>query len=402
MAKAAATALAILCTVSIAVAKNESRGPVVDLGYAKYLGHYNDTFDLNEYRAIPFAAAPVGPLRWKAPQPYVLPDNLTDTLIDATIPGPMCVQGVPYWMSAGPVPVSGSEDCLLIEITTPGNATKEDNLPVLVSIPGGGYTLGGASYSPPHALMRHSSNAIIFINIQYRLGAFGFAGGKKYVEEGGAQNVGLLDSRMALEWIQKNIGAFGGDAEKVTILGGSAGGGSVTAMLAWKGGVENPPFRAAIADFPFWQQLLREKQLDAQYERLLNATECPDMNCLEQLPEDVLKTATQATYVDAYLEGAYNFGHYYYGPYVDGDVLRDLPSREFKAGNFAKVPLWLSREGYEGVTSTNTSITTVEEERADMAIQFPYADEDFFDSIFELWPIEEFNSTFYHRATWFG
>ncbi|PVI06068.1 alpha/beta-hydrolase [Periconia macrospinosa] len=398
MAKPAAIFFAIICTAT----KAAGQQPIVDLGYAKYLGHHNDTFNVNNYHGIPFAAPPTGPLRWKAPQPYTAPNNLTDSPVDATRPGAACVQGIPYWIAPGPIPVSGFEDCLILDVITPGDATEESKLPVLVSIHGGGYTLGDAGQASPYALMRHSDNAFIFVNIQYRLGAFGFMGGKKFVEEGGTQNLGLLDQRMALEWVQKNIEAFGGDAKKVTILGGSAGGGSVTAMLAWKGGVENPPFRAAVADFPYWQQHLREEQLNEQFDRLLNATNCSDLACLQALPENVLKDASQATYTNAYLEGAYGFGHYYYGPYVDGELLRDLPSREYKSGNFAKVPLWLSREGYEGVTATNTSLTTVEEEKADLRIQFPYASQEFMDSIYKLWPSEEYNSTFYHRATWFG
>lgn len=86
---------------------------------------------------------------------------------------------------------------------------------------------------------------MIYIAIQYRLGALGFLAGEQLAEDG-TWNAGLLDQRAALEWIRKNIHYFGGDPEKVTITGGSAGGGSVLLQMIMGGGEKNPPFRAAI------------------------------------------------------------------------------------------------------------------------------------------------------------
>ncbi|KAF1953587.1 alpha/beta-hydrolase, partial [Byssothecium circinans] len=399
-------ALVAFLTTTIALPSNTTTtGPIVTLNNVKYLGHHNTTLHTHEYYSIPFAAAPVGPLRWKDPQPYIVPRHYTDssTPIPVIKPGPSCVQGFPFWTGRpGPIPVTGSEDCLTLHVYTPDTATPGAKLPVLFSIHGGGYTIGDANLIGPHAVLRHAKNSFIFVSIQYRLGAYGFLGGPKFLKEGGAQNIGLLDQRLALEWTQKNIVAFGGDPKKVTILGGSAGGGSVTAQLAWKGGEENPPFRAAIADYPWWQQFFREEQLDRQFEVLLEETECEDLECLHGVDEELLKNATQETYRTAYQKGLYGHGHFYYGPYVDGDVIKDLPSKEFKAGRFTKVPTWVSREGYEGASFSNRSMTTVEEEKVDLRTQFPYANESFVDRIYDLYPSEDFNSTFWHRQTWFG
>jgi carboxylesterase type B len=110
-----------------------------------------------------------------------------------------------------------------------------------------GYTLGSSeTVAPGNALVYQSQGSLIYVSIQYRLGAYGFLGGAE-VTENGVANAGLLDQRAALLWVQRHISQFGGDPSKVTIIGGSAGGGSVTDQMILYGGVNNPPFRAVIA-----------------------------------------------------------------------------------------------------------------------------------------------------------
>lgn len=362
-----------------------SNGPSVDVNYAMYRGHYNDSLSINEYRGIRFAEPPIASLRWKAPLPYA-PRNLTKSVFNATQSGAPCVQGYPKWILSGRFQHSGSEDCLFLDVFVPANATKGSDLPVAVAIPGGGYVMGYTSQSSPYALMRHSQNSFIFVNIQYRLGAYGFLGSDRFTKDGGATNAGLLDQRLALEWVKKNIKCFGGDQSKITILGGSAGGGSVTSHLIWQRGIATPPFRAAMADFPWWQQYSSQVQLAKQYDGLLDAANCSTLMCLRALPEDTLKEATQATYISAYECKEYGYGNFYYGPYVDGKMILGLPSQEFSAGRFAKVPTWISREGYEGFTFSNQSVTTIEEETEDLGVHFPYANQTFLDDVFDLYP----------------
>lgn len=100
-----------------------------------------------------------------------------------------------------------------------------------------------------------SQGNLIYVSIQYRLGAYGFLGGAELTENGVA-NAGLLDQRAALNWVQRHIGKFGGDPSKVTIIGGSAGGGSVMDQMILYGGVPNPPFRAVIAGVYFLRTFL--------------------------------------------------------------------------------------------------------------------------------------------------
>ncbi|KAF2187964.1 alpha/beta-hydrolase [Zopfia rhizophila CBS 207.26] len=361
----------LLATIAYASPIIAQNSPVVDLGYTKYLGTNNSTLSLNTYFGIKFAQAPTGSLRWKAPVPVSESQNSSNTsIINATTPGASCIQGFPFWITPSlPVRPPGSEDCLLLNVIQPSHLISNTSarLPVVV----------------------------------YRLGAYGFLWSDE-ISEDGASNAALLDQRLALEWVQRHIEAFGGDPEKVTIWGGSAGGGSVTDQMVMYGGVEKPPFNAAIAEFPWWQQFLRKEQLQRQYGHLLDAANCTDLGCLRELDEERLAVATQATYTSGYADGLYGYGNYYYGPYVDGKIIQDLPSREFKKGRFTKVPMLVDRDMYEGASFTNTSITTTEEEIMDLKVQFPYADQAFTEKLWELYPASGFNSTFWRRSAWFG
>lgn len=95
-------------------------------------------------------------------------------------------------------------------------------------------------------MVNQSNGNMIYVTIQYRLGPLGFLSSAE-VKENGVANAGLLDQRAALDWVQRHIDKFGGDPDKVTIIGGSAGGGSVTAQMIMYGGVADPPFRAVIS-----------------------------------------------------------------------------------------------------------------------------------------------------------
>jgi carboxylesterase type B len=394
--------IAVALFASTSIVQGNKTSPVIDLGYAEYRGIHNVNSSINTFYGLRFAAPPIGPLRWKAPQSIEGSTGYATGIIDATTPGPACVQGFPYWANPIAGTPTGSEDCLFVNVRVPTNATKHSKLPVLVGIPGGGYTLGDAMQFGEESIMRHSNNGFIFVGTQYRLGAYGFLGSKKYVEGGGVANAGLQDQRLALEWVQKHIAKFGGDPEKVTLIGGSAGGGSITDQMILRGGEEKPPFRATIVNFPWWQQMLSEEQLSRQYHHLLEEAGCSDLECLRNVPDDILRNATQETYKKAYATGDYGHGNFYYGPYVDGTLIQDLPSREFKNGHFAKIPIIVTRERWEGALFSNQSMTTIEEETQDLHIQFPNASEEFVDKVFNLYPSSSFNSTFWQRQTWFG
>jgi carboxylesterase type B len=204
--------------------------------------------------------------------------------------------------------------------------------------------------------MSAAPGQFIVVCIQYRLAGFGFLGGAE-VQETGTLNAGLLDQRFAMRWVQRHIAAFGGDPDKVTIDGGSAGGGSVSYQLVWNGGEDQLPYRAAIAEYPWWPTVLNSSQLEKQYRQVLSAANCSDITCLRRLSSEDFDNTQQQVLSTS---NSYPYGLSYFGPTVDGDYIRDLPTKELQAGHFAKVPLITTRDGNEGALFTPQNITTDE------------------------------------------
>ncbi|KAK5175704.1 uncharacterized protein LTR77_000843 [Saxophila tyrrhenica] len=395
------SSLGLLAAFSALVAcQNASSNYIVDLGYAKYRGSLNDTYtNIVNYYGIRYAAPPVGDLRWQPPMDIESHSNLTPTRVqDATTRGPTCVQGIPYWRQT--TTPSGSEDCLLLDVLVPKKPAS-DYVPVLVQIHGGGYDQGNSQSNPGYMMVNQSNDNLIYVSIQYRLAVFGFMSSAE-VRENGAANAGLLDQRAALGWVQRNIRAFGGDPSKVTIIGGSAGGGSVMDQLILYGGVPNPPFRAAIAEYPWWQSYKNNTILEAQYRQMLSATKCDNLACLRSQSTQSLIDAMQTSLVSTGWESYYGWGDFYYGPAIDGEVIRDLPSNEFKRGHFSKVPLIVNRDAYEGYNYSPMNISTQSNLTRELNTIFPYAKPSFFKRLYQLYPANEFNGTFWRRAQIYG
>ncbi len=174
------------------------------------------------YKGIPFAAPPVGSLRWRAPLPPAKWEGIRQAVSFA--PGP--VQG-------GNPPSGKSEDCLYLNIWTPA-ATKEDKIPVLVWIYGGGFGAGSTSETNYNG-ENLARKGVVLVSIAYRVGQLGFLAHPELSSESPhnvSGNYGLLDMIAGLQWVQKNIAAFGGDPDKVTIFGESAGGIAVSMLCA--------------------------------------------------------------------------------------------------------------------------------------------------------------------------
>ena len=182
---------------------------------------------LDVYKGIPFAAPPVGDLRWRAPV-HAAPQTGTRK---ADAFAPACMQtGVSM---PGETPPAVSEDCLYLNIWTPAKAAHE-HLPVIVWIYGGGYINGSASM-PLYWGDRLAQKGVIVVTIAYRLGPLGFLALPELTRESpqrSSGNYGLMDQIAALGWIQRNIAAFGGDPKRVTIAGQSSGAMSVSMLMA--------------------------------------------------------------------------------------------------------------------------------------------------------------------------
>jgi len=199
--------------------------PVVQTSSGPVQGVVTD--GIQRFQGLPFAAPPVGPLRWRPPQPTA---SWTEPR-DASRPGAVCIQppsgGDP---GVGPGPVS--EDCLTLNVFAP--SASAERLPVMVWIHGGGYNNGSgtAALYDGGALARRG---VVVVTLNYRLGRLGFFDHPTLAAErsGGepAGNYGVMDQIAALEWVKTNIAAFGGDPDQVTVFGESAGGVAVTQLM---------------------------------------------------------------------------------------------------------------------------------------------------------------------------
>ena len=184
--------------------------------------------EVSIFKGIPYAAAPIGDLRWRAPQPFPAWKGERE----ATQFCKDCGQAA-WGPNAGKISPNASEDCLFLNIWKPTTAKKGDKLAVMVWIHGGGFT-GGSGASPQNFGHEFTKQGVILVNINYRLGRLGFfahpALSKEFPNELKG-NYGYMDQIAALKWIQTNIAAFGGDPKNVTIFGFSAGGVSVHSLI---------------------------------------------------------------------------------------------------------------------------------------------------------------------------
>jgi len=196
---------------------------IVKTADGKVHGKLINNGKVSAYLGIPYAAPPVGKLRWQAP----LPVASWNSVFDATKYGRPCGQN-------GATPSdSGSEDCLTLNVYAPARHPRNAKLPVMFWIHGGGYS-GGTSGEPRHNGDFLPLKGVVLVTINYRLGVFGFLALPELASEqhGSSGNYGLMDMVAALNWVKKNIAAFGGDPNCVTIFGESAGSFAVSTLMA--------------------------------------------------------------------------------------------------------------------------------------------------------------------------
>jgi len=189
----------------------------------------NEDAGILSWKGIPFAAPPVGALRWRAPQPVAPWSGVRQT----TTYGHDCMQ-VPFPSDAAPLGTAPAEDCLVLNVWKPAKAAAGKKLPVMVWIYGGGFVNGGSS-PPTYSGAELARQGIMVVSFNYRVGRFGTFAHPALTranEDGGLLgNYGYMDQLAALKWVQRNIAAFGGDPNDVTIVGESAGGMSVHMLV---------------------------------------------------------------------------------------------------------------------------------------------------------------------------
>ena len=292
------------------------------------------------FRGIPYAKPPVGDLRWRAPQS--LPAWEEPLL--ATSPGALCPQ------RGHEKPAN--EDCLTLNVFTP-SVEPDRQLPVLVYIHGGAFRSGSGGYLSSSNVSQDGKISgdvwnredIILVTVNYRLGVLGFFSHESLPATEGA-NFGLLDLVAALHWIQQNVGNFGGDPQRVTIMGSSAGAMAVQLLMVMP--ETRGLFGAAIAQSGYaLTPLPRSNDVDS-----LAAS--PDAEEVSQaiidrslLPGEVASNAEQLRSIPvARLVAAQN--HKYHYPIVDGVTLLEEPGILFSAGRQHSVPYLTSGNSFEG------------------------------------------------------
>ena len=220
----------IQCAISLAALAFAMSGPAMaevteaSVTGGKIAGTAVD--GLGEFKGIPFAAPPVGDLRWKAPQPVQPWSGVRQT----THFGDACMQGGGGGGAGKGIPYS--EDCLYLDVWTPAK-TSNEKLPVIVWIYGGGFNAGATS-NELYDGARFAKRGVVFVSVSYRVGPFGFLATPELSKESGHGSgaYGLMDQIAGLKWVQANVAKFGGDPSKVTILGHSAGGFAVSMLAA--------------------------------------------------------------------------------------------------------------------------------------------------------------------------
>ncbi len=211
--------------------------PVLTIEGGKIKGVETSTPGIIAYKGIPFAAPPVGELRWKEPQPVVPWEGIM--VAESYGAAAMQVTWDPEsfygkeWQASGSVPFK--EDCLYLNVWTPAAGKKDKKLPVAMWIHGGGYREGFAFEPEMDGGEDWASRDVILVSVTYRLGVIGFFSHPLLSAEspyGVSGNYGLMDQAAALKWIENNIEQFGGDSDNITIFGQSAGAGSVKSLCA--------------------------------------------------------------------------------------------------------------------------------------------------------------------------
>lgn len=287
---------------------------------------------LTVYLGIPFAAPPVGDLRWRAPEPAAKWEGVRQA--DTFGPDPIQAWGSPE---------GKSEDCLYLNVWTPA-ASASDRIPVFVWIYGGGFN-GGATSDPLFNGEKLAKKGVVLVSIAYRVGQLGFMANPELSAESAhhvSGNYGLLDMIAALKWIKKNIAAFGGDPKRVTIFGESAGGIAVSMLCAspvakglFEGAISESggsfgPTRTTTYPGENMKRLADAEQAGVAYMKTAGVS---SIEALRKIPADKLPKIRGLAW-----------------PIVDGYVIPDDQYKLYEAGKFNDTPILVGYNSDEGAS----------------------------------------------------
>lgn len=292
------------------------------------------------FKGIPFAAPPVGDLRWKAPQPVVPWQGVKKC--DTFGASPMQGNPVPFgpWSEEYLIPKEPiSEDCLTLNVWT-GAKSPRARLPVIVWIYGGGFVSGGTGCAVYDGTAM-ARKGVVFVSVNYRVGVFGFFAHPELTAESphrASGNYGLMDQVAGLRWVKENIAAFGGDPDNVTVAGQSAGSMSVNALVAsplCKGLIHRAIAESGAGFLSGPAGVVRLQQAEEAGVKIAQSINKSTLNDLRAVPADELfRTA----------KGAFR-------PIVDGYVLPQSIAEIFAANQQNDIPLLTGWNEDEGTSS---------------------------------------------------
>jgi para-nitrobenzyl esterase len=305
--------------------------------------------DTHSFKGIPYAAPPVGALRWKGPQPVPCWSGVRDALEF----GSPCAQlGTP---PGSTMTWFGSEDCLTLNIWTPAMSFERDRLPVMVFVHGGGNTRGSGSASVPTSVPFIGPNVqdgqrlaelgrAVVVTLNYRLGFLGWLAHpalSKASDTGTSGNYGLQDQLAALKWVRRNIRHFGGNPRRVLVFGQSSGGRDVCALLAspWARGLISRAgiISSSCENLPTSQQA---EDVGVQYASSLGCATAADvLGCMRGVPTEVA--------VRASVTQPPRFQGFQLGPMVDGFIVGAQPLTVFRSPLYMPVPVHISSTANE-------------------------------------------------------
>ena len=301
------------------------------------------------WRGIPYAAPPVGDLRFRAPQPVVPWPGVRN----AFRYGDVAPQPYRRPLTGASPRVRSSESCLTVNVLSPAvPRRKRLAMPVMVFLHGGGYSTGSAHEFPGQGERFVRSGRIVYVSFNYRLGALGYLDFSRYStpDRPIENNLGLRDQVAALEWVRANIRSFGGNPHNVTVFGESAGGNAIITLMATP--AAHGLFARAIAQSPPSNAAYTKTLTDEWAEYFVSVLRAERPGAPAS-PNELLATADVGALIRAALALQVrtpdaNPGTYCLAPVVDGDFLPEHPLEAFRAGRAHRVPLIIGTNDREG------------------------------------------------------
>lgn len=320
---------------------------IVETKYGALRGAWGNDQTITVFRGVPYAAAPVGELRWREPQEPEAWEGVRDAIEFSArawqpdIDAPNELYAKEFYQSK----VVNSEDCLYLNIWTPC-AKPGKNFPVLFWIHGGGLH-GGYGFEPEFDGESFCKKGVILVTINYRLGILGFYGNSQLTKESEHHvcgNYGYLDQIAALKWVRENIYNFGGDPKNITVFGQSAGGGSTMALMTsplTEGDMAKAIVQSGMLLFNYGGEIpatVSMKELEQMGNEFMELAGCKDIHELRQLSPKELMT----------MLGTGMGSKFRFGPCVDGYVLPQDPKEAVLSGNYKDIPYLVGNNLNEG------------------------------------------------------